>query len=59
MGHESGPAEVMPGGAEEYVLQLLYLGYNINPRLKEIVKSFEKHEKVAESITGAKNSGRA
>lgn len=31
------------------------LGYNINPKLKEIVKSFEKHEKTAESITGAKS----
>ncbi len=30
------------------------LGYNINPKLKEIVKSFEKHERVAESITGMK-----
>lgn len=31
------------------------LGYNINPRLKEVVKSFEKHEKVAEAIAGTKS----
>ncbi len=30
------------------------LGYNIHPKLKEIVKTFEKHEKIAESVTGAK-----
>ncbi|MCL5100353.1 MAG: hypothetical protein M1122_00135 [Candidatus Marsarchaeota archaeon] len=32
------------------------LGYNINPRLKEIVKSLEKYEKMIESITGIKDS---
>ncbi len=31
------------------------LGYNINPKLKEIVKSMEKFEKVVESITDVKN----
>lgn len=30
------------------------LGYNINPRLKEVVKSVEKFEKVVESITSSK-----
>lgn len=32
------------------------LGYNINPKLKEIVKVLEKHEKTIESITGLKGS---
>ncbi len=32
------------------------LGYNINPRLKEIVKSFEKYEKIAETITEVKKN---
>jgi hypothetical protein len=31
------------------------LGYNINPKLKEIIKTLEKHEKSVESITGIKN----
>lgn len=30
------------------------LGYNINPKLKDIVKSVEKFEKVVESITSVK-----
>jgi len=30
------------------------LGYNINPKLKEVVKSVEKFERVVESITSAK-----
>ncbi len=30
------------------------LGYNINPRLKEIVKSVEKFEKTVESMTSTK-----
>src|SRR5271155_2013615 len=30
------------------------LGYNINPKLKEIVKSVEKFEKVVENITTVK-----
>lgn len=30
------------------------LGYNINPRLKEVVKSVEKFEKVVENITSSK-----
>ncbi|MDE1851247.1 MAG: hypothetical protein KGH69_00975 [Candidatus Micrarchaeota archaeon] len=32
------------------------LGYNINPRLKEVIKSVEKFEKVVDSITNAKGS---
>ncbi len=31
------------------------LGYNINPKLKEVVRALEKHEKVVESITGVKS----
>jgi hypothetical protein len=30
------------------------LGYNINPKLKEVIKSMEKFEKIVESITGIK-----
>ncbi len=30
------------------------LGYNINPRLKEVVKSVEKFERVVETITSSK-----
>ncbi len=30
------------------------LGYNINPKLKEIVKSLERYEKMVESFTGVK-----
>ncbi len=30
------------------------LGYNINPRLKEIVRSVEKFERVVESVTSSK-----
>ncbi len=30
------------------------LGYNINPRLKEVVKSVEKFEKVVENVTSSK-----
>ncbi len=33
------------------------LGYNINPKLKEIVKSLEKFEKMVEGITGIKEAG--
>ncbi len=32
------------------------LGYNINPKLKEVVKNLEKYEKVLEGMTGAKGS---
>lgn len=31
------------------------LGYNINPKLKDVVKSFEKHEKVVEGIAVSKS----
>jgi len=31
------------------------LGYNINPKLKEIIKTLEKHEKAVENITGVKS----
>lgn len=31
------------------------LGYNINPKLKELIKSVEKYEKVVDSITSIKN----
>ncbi|MCL5428131.1 MAG: hypothetical protein M1321_03035 [Candidatus Marsarchaeota archaeon] len=31
------------------------LGYNINPKLKEIVRALEKHEKAVEAITGVKS----
>lgn len=30
------------------------LGYNINPRLKEVVRSVEKFERVVENITSSK-----
>ena len=30
------------------------LGYNINPKLKEVVKSVEKFEKVVEAVTSSK-----
>ncbi len=30
------------------------LGYNINPKLKEVIKSMEKFEKIVEGITGIK-----
>ena len=30
------------------------LGYNINPKMKEVIKVFQKQEKIAESITEAK-----
>ena len=30
------------------------LGYNINPRLKEVVKAIEKHERTMEGITDIK-----
>lgn len=30
------------------------LGYNINPRLKDVVKSVEKFERVVENITSSK-----
>lgn len=32
------------------------LGYNINPRLKEVIKSVEKYERMVESSTGVKTS---
>ncbi len=32
------------------------LGYNINPKLKEVIKSIEKFEKTVESITNAKSN---
>lgn len=32
------------------------LGYNINPKLKEVIKSVEKFEKIVDSITNAKSS---
>ncbi len=31
------------------------LGYNINPKLKEIIRALEKHEKSIESITGVRS----
>lgn len=31
------------------------LGYNINPKLKELIKSVEKYEKVVDGITSVKN----
>ncbi len=31
------------------------LGYNINPKLKEMIKSIEKFEKVLESITNSRS----
>jgi hypothetical protein len=30
------------------------LGYNINPKLKEVIKNLEKFEKTLENMTGAK-----
>jgi hypothetical protein len=30
------------------------LGYNVNPKLKEVVKSVEKFEKIVEGITSSK-----
>jgi hypothetical protein len=30
------------------------LGYNINPKLKEVVKSVEKFEKIVENVTSSK-----
>ena len=30
------------------------LGYNINPKLKEVIKSVEKFEKTVENVTSAK-----
>ena len=32
------------------------LGYNINPKLKEVIKSIEKFEKTVEGITNAKSN---
>lgn len=32
------------------------LGYNINPKLKEVIKAVEKFEKVVDSITNGKNA---
>ncbi len=31
------------------------LGYNINPKLKDVIKMLEKHERTIESIMGMKN----
>ena len=31
------------------------LGYNINPKLKEIVKAMEKHERAIENMTSMKS----
>ena len=32
------------------------LGYNINPKLKEIVKTIERHEKIIEGFSNAKEA---
>ncbi|MBU6392247.1 MAG: hypothetical protein KGI00_02145 [Candidatus Micrarchaeota archaeon] len=32
------------------------LGYNINPKLKDVIKSVEKFERIVDSITNAKSS---